>query len=70
LGNRKKLPNKDKAVLPPEKLRDYVLSSTHPVGKFKAAFFQSLGDTAENWKRPETDIRALLENGATESKLS
>jgi hypothetical protein len=59
------LPNKNKAIIPPEKLRDYVLSSSHPIGKFKAAFFQSLGYTAENWERMEADIRVLLENDAT-----
>ncbi|MGJ0515691.1 MAG: DUF6883 domain-containing protein [Methylomicrobium sp.] len=63
-----KLPNKDKAIIPPEKLRDYVLSSSHPVGKFKAEFFQSLGYTAENWERMEADIRSLLENDATRNE--
>jgi len=62
------LPNKDKAIIPPEKLRDYVLSSSHPVGKFKAAFFQSLGYNAENWQRMETDIRSILENDAKEGE--
>lgn len=30
---------------------------SHPVGRFKAAFFSSLGYTKENWKRFETDLR-------------
>lgn len=38
-----KLPNSDKAYVPPPKLQDYLLSSTHSVGKWKARFFRSLG---------------------------
>jgi hypothetical protein len=52
-----KLPNSEKAVIDPEKLRDYLLSPTHPVGRFKAAFFASLGYTQDNWKQLEADLR-------------
>jgi hypothetical protein len=31
------LPDADLAVIPAEKLRDYVLSSTHPVGRGRTA---------------------------------
>jgi hypothetical protein len=31
------------------KLLDYLLSTTHPRGRTKAAFFRSLGFTADNW---------------------
>lgn len=60
-----KLPNADKAIIPIEKLRDYLLSSSHPVGRFKAAFFQPLGYTGVDGKRLEADIRLLLVNEAT-----
>jgi hypothetical protein len=59
-----KLPNADKAIIPPEKLRDYVLSFLHPVGKFKAMYFRSLGYTSENWEYLEADIRTILDNPA------
>ena len=36
------LPNADKAVLEIEKLRDYCLNKSHPVGKHKARVFQSV----------------------------
>ncbi len=55
-----KLPNADKAIIPPEKLRDYILSSSHPVGKFKAAFFQNLGYTSDNWQQLEAGIRSII----------
>lgn len=61
-----KLPNADKAIIPPQKLRDYVLSSSHPVGKFKAAFFQNLGYTSDNWQQLVADIRSIIDsNDAT-----
>lgn len=52
-----KLPNVENAVIDSEKLRDYLLSPTHPVGRFKAAFFSSLGYTQEEWRQFETDLR-------------
>ncbi|MCR9093313.1 MAG: hypothetical protein NXI30_03765 [bacterium] len=45
-----KLPNANRAEIPPEKLREYLLSASHPVGRFKSRFFRSLGYTPENWE--------------------
>ena len=52
-----KLPNADRAVIPPEKLRDYLLSTTHPVGRSKASFFEHLGYTRDDWARLDADLR-------------
>ncbi len=60
-----KLPNADIAVIPIEKLRDYLLSSSHPVGRFKAVFSRSLGYADGDWDRLEADIRSILTNDAT-----
>ncbi|MGH7599609.1 MAG: DUF6883 domain-containing protein [bacterium] len=38
-----KLPNREKAYIPPSKLRDYLLSETHVVGRGKAKFFRMFG---------------------------
>lgn len=43
-----KLPNSDKAIIPKEKLIDYLLSETHPVGSSKAKFFRGLGFNETN----------------------
>ncbi len=59
-----KLPNHEDAVIPAEKLKDYLLSSSHPIGRFKAAFFKRLGYRAEDWRRLESDVRLLLVNEA------
>lgn len=36
-----KLPDKEKAYIPLLKIKDYLLSETHPIGKSKAKFFRS-----------------------------
>lgn len=53
-----KLPNADRAVIEPEKLHRYLLSDTHPVGRFKARFFLGLGYLSEEWSRLEADLRS------------
>lgn len=53
-----RLPNWERAEILPEKLRDYLLSESHPVGRFKAAFFLRLGYTGGEWQRLEADLRA------------
>jgi hypothetical protein len=57
-----KVPNFEQAIIPKEKLTDYLLSQFHPVGRFKAVYFKQLGYTSEDWKNFEKDIRSLLEN--------
>lgn len=43
-----KLPNSEYADIPSAKLLEYLLSSTHPVGKWKAKVFQRYGFHAGN----------------------
>lgn len=38
-----KLPNRENAYIPSPKLHDYLLSKTHPIGRWKAGFFRALG---------------------------
>lgn len=51
------LPNADRAEIDPAKLQGYLLSPTHPVGRFKARFFAALGYTAGEWQALEADLR-------------
>lgn len=53
-----KLPNADQAIIPREKLYGYLLSSAHPVGRFKARFFAKLGYKSDTWQRFESDLRS------------
>ncbi len=51
------LPNYEYAIIESVKLRDYILSPTHPIGKFKAKFFKEAGYTHDSWQILERDIR-------------
>jgi len=44
------LPNPDRAVIDDAKVRDYLLSPSHPVGRFKSVFFSALGFSQANWQ--------------------
>ena len=66
-----KLPNAENAVIETEKLSEYILSSTHPVGRFKATVFRKLGYSASNWREFERNLRELiLTNNALEVEAS
>jgi hypothetical protein len=56
------LPHADQALVDEAKICDYLLSDTHPVGRFKARVFHSLGYTVESWRRLRDD---LLHHGQT-----
>ena len=60
------IPGFENAVIEPAKLRDYVLSEEHPVGRYKAAVFKKLGYARENWKDLEEDIRKQILPGQFE----
>ena len=51
------LPHAERAEIDPEKLHGYLLSLTHPVGRFKARFFAALGYSADEWQALEADLR-------------
>jgi hypothetical protein len=56
------LPHAAHAIVDEAKIGDYLLSDTHPVGRFKARVFRSLGYTVESWTRLRDD---LLHHGQT-----
>ena len=58
-----RIPGAERALIDPAKLRDYLLSTEHPIGRFKARFFAALGFTQEKWELFE---RALREQHLTE----
>jgi hypothetical protein len=55
------LPNAGNVVIEPAKLRDYLLSRFHYSGRFKAAFFETLGYAREDWRRLARDFEELAE---------
>lgn len=66
-----RVPNADRAVIEAAKLHGYLLSRSHPVGRFKAAFFSGLGYSPEDSRRLEVDLRSQhLSRDATAGKQS
>jgi hypothetical protein len=51
-----RVPNGHRATIDPAKIRDYLLSPVHPIGRFKSAFFVSLGYSRDDWRRLEADL--------------
>jgi hypothetical protein len=54
----------DTAVIPAEKVRDYLLSPAHTIGRYKSEFFRSLGYAQDQWQILERDLRAALASEA------
>ena len=61
-----KLPNSDRAIIDERKLRDYVLSTEHPIGRFKAAYFRNHGFTAENWESLRDQLLSIVRGADAE----
>lgn len=53
-----RLPNTARAIIEERKVRDYLLSPIHPIGRFKAALFAQLGYAQADWSRLAEDLRA------------
>lgn len=65
------LPGSKNAVIDAAKLCDYLLSHEHPVGRFKAVFFETLGYELASWPRLQHDLLELCRTGvATEGRTS
>ncbi|WP_022947362.1 DUF6883 domain-containing protein [Methylohalobius crimeensis] len=65
-----KLPNAKHVVISSAKLRNYLLSPTHPIGRYKAVFFRGLGYEQNQWKVLEKDLRRLLNQEAEEIEVT
>jgi hypothetical protein len=61
------VPNFDRAVVDPAKLRDYLLSVAHPIGRFKAVFFGSLGYGPNHAVELDRDLRAHVASAVVAS---
>jgi hypothetical protein len=45
-------------MIDPAKVRDYLLSPTHPVGRYKARVFEALGYQQGRWQDLAEDLRS------------
>lgn len=63
-----KLPFADQAVIPPEKVRDYLLSPVHPFGLHKAIVFAKVGYSQSDWMVLKRDLELLARTGDAEER--
>ncbi len=52
-------PDAENALVTEDKLCDYLLNPSHPVGGPKSAWFATLGYTRENWLELRDDLLAI-----------
>lgn len=65
-----KLPNCEKAYIPPEKLSGYLMSDSHLVGRIKAKLFRSLGFNQANPGELAQRLLALAKTEDVQEVLS
>jgi hypothetical protein len=56
-----KVPNARLAHIDRAKVEDYLLSPFHPVGRFKAVVFNTLGYSRAAWRQLDADLREHLD---------
>jgi hypothetical protein len=61
------LPNPEKAVVPNEKLTNYLLSRSHLVGRWKASFFRSIGFNETNVNKLKDALLDVGKRGEVKS---
>jgi len=64
------LPGAERAVVEPVKVRDYLLSFEHPVGRSKAHFFAALGFERDRWPELQIALHSLAQTGVAELGLA
>jgi hypothetical protein len=57
------IPNAELAMVPPEKLTDYLLNLSHPIGGAKARWFISLGYHPDRPEQLADDLLAVVRRG-------
>ena len=56
------IPGADRAVVEPAKVRDYLLSREHPIGRFKARVFASAGFRSDNWQQLQRELQVVAQS--------
>ena len=55
-----KVPNYEKAIVPKEKLIDYLLNFDHQDGKSKALFYQKFGYNRTNYRELSEQLKRII----------
>ena len=56
-----KLPNRENAFVPKSKIKDYLLSATHPSGRSKSKFFRRFGFDETNIEMFEQSLLKIVQ---------
>jgi hypothetical protein len=64
------LPNSEKAYVPDQKLKAYLLSETHAIGRAKAKYFRGLGDTESNAEQLADALLAIVKSEEVREKVT
>lgn len=65
-----KLPNAEHAIIPSDKLTDYLLSKSHLIGRWKARFFFSIGFREEKADELQDALMNVAKNGEVKSTIT
>jgi hypothetical protein len=65
-----KLPNAEHAIIPSDKLTDYLLSKSHLIGRWKARFFLSIGFREEKADELRDALMNMAKNGEVKSTIT
>ena len=65
-----KLPGRKNAYIPPQKLKVYILSKTHSVGRWKARYFDGLGYNETNVDALERSLIAIAHSESVKDVIS
>ena len=65
-----KLPNREFAYVPQSKLKDYLLSETHVVGRSKAKFFRMFGFNETNLELLEQGLITIAQTQEVKEEVS
>ena len=63
------LPHAETAIIPPAKMRDYLLDSEHPEGGGKAGFFLAMGFHPDRWQLLADAIREVIASTPVTQRL-
>lgn len=63
------IPNARSAYVPPDKVSEYLLSNTHPVGKTKRALLELLGYGPDDPGRLAADLLRLVQDNPVEAMI-
>jgi predicted ATP-grasp superfamily ATP-dependent carboligase len=65
-----KLPNAERAIIPSDKLTDYLLSKSHLIGRWKARFFLSIGFSEAKADELKDALMYVAKTGEVKSAIT